>query len=306
MTAMRALPGHLLAASFLLALVGCGGNKQDPAEALCDLHFSCDCTQTNYPDVATCVTDVRGKLDQQDEAARTFAADNGLDFDQGCVDKVREVPEDLGCELEVAESNKCLACAVVHGDQPLGAGCTVKGFFSDCARDLVCNAGLCVDPCQRLSAGDSCGQGSSIATCGEGLFCDSGNTKKCQPTGGVGSPCPTGDGCNEDTYCKDMKTCEAPPRAGEPCGPLGLCAEQLYCAGATTCEAIPGDGQPCPDFLCQQYLVCEAGACKPGPGVGEPCPSNGSCGPDTECQGETCVVEQAAVCSLEVETPDDE
>ncbi len=305
MSRMRALPRHLLAASLLLALVGCGDDKKDAAQALCDLHFSCDCEQTQFADVNECVTEINAELAELDDAAKKFTSANGLTFDQACVDQSRQAPADLSCDLDTDAPYKCTACAPIHGDQPLGAGCTPREEYSDCARDLVCYSGICVDPCQTLAQGDSCGQGSSLATCGEGLFCDANNTKKCQPTGGVGSPCPTGEGCDADLYCENNKTCAAPPKAGEPCGPFELCADELYCkADTTTCEPIPGDGEPC-DVICQEHFLCDGGTCKSGPAIGEPCPA-GVCAVGAECYGDTCVAEQAAVCQLSTEDEDEE
>lgn len=272
------------------------------AQALCDLHFSCDCSPTNFPDVQSCVTQANDSFDKIIAELKAGATMNGLIYDQACVDKAREVPADIGCDLEVPEDNTCSACAPVHGKQPLGAGCTQTDSYSDCARDLVCFNGLCADPCQRLKAGEKCGQGASLATCGENLFCDADNTKQCQPTGGAGTPCPTGDGCNEATYCADNKVCTAPPKEGEPCGPGSLCGDNLFCSADTTCRVIPGNGQPC-DVICQEYLVCEGGSCKPGPGAGEPCPLTGFCGVGTECGGDTCVVVQAAACDLKPADP---
>jgi hypothetical protein len=294
---MRTRPGHFLVAPLLLALVGCGGAMKDPVEVVCDLHFSCDCEPTNYADKAACVADLEARYTEIDDAARAIASANGLTFDQECVDQGREVPGDLGCDLARPESDACFACAIVHGAQPLGAGCTQKDIYSDCARDLVCYMGLCADPCQRLAAGANCVGGSSLATCDKGLFCDAGNTNKCQPNGGVGSPCPTLAGCDEKTYCAADLTCQAYPAAGEPCTDDGMCADDLYCTAAKTCAVIPGDGQPCED-RCQEYLVCTAGMCKPGPAVGEPCPVNGPCGPGAVCEGDTCVAEQPLVCGI--------
>ena len=294
---MRLRPGHLLVAPLFLALLGCGGGSKDPVEVACDLHFSCDCAPTNFPDKEACMTDLEARYTKLDDELKEIASANGLTFDQECVDKLREVPADLGCDVVYSVSDECLACATVHGDQPLAAGCTEKGAYSDCARDLVCYMGLCVDPCQRLSAGANCTGGSSLATCDRGLFCDVGNTNQCQPAGGVGSPCPTGVGCNEDTYCATDLTCQPPPAAGEPCGPANLCAEALYCTTAGTCEPIPDEGQPC-ESVCQEYHVCDVGVCTPGPGVGEPCPVNGPCGPGAVCQEATCVAEQALACGL--------
>jgi len=295
---MRARPGPLLAVSLLLTFVGCGGEKKDFAQAACDLHFSCDCSPENFTDEEACVADVNAQITKQDDDAKEFASANGLQFDQACADRFRAVPDDYSCDYVPPETNECVACATIHGDQPLAAGCTAKGIYSDCDGDLVCFNGLCLDPCQRLAAGDNCVGGTTLARCGDGLFCDADNTKQCQPAGGVGSPCPTGDGCNEATYCGDDKTCVAPPKADEPCGPAGQCAETLYCAPDTTCQPIPADGAPC-DGVCQEHLVCTAGMCEPGPGVGEPCPmAGGDCGPGARCQGDTCVAEMAGVCEL--------
>lgn len=294
---MRARPG-LLAVTLLLSLAGCGETK-DPAQAACDLHFSCDCSPTNFPDVETCVADVNALLARIDDADKAFASANGLVFDQECVDRERKVPDDLSCDYEQPESSKCVACAKIHGDQPLGAGCTEKDGYSNCARDLDCSDGVCLDPCQRLKAGDNCVGGASLARCADGLFCDSDNTKQCQPTGGPGAPCPTGVGCNEATYCAANRTCQPPPKDGEDCGPGPLCAELHYCDADNVCKAIPGEGQPC-TIVCQEDLACEAGTCVIGPGVGEPCPlDGGDCGPDAFCGNDgICVAEQSGACLL--------
>lgn len=295
---MRIRPAHLLVAPLFLALVGCGGAKRDPVEVVCDLHFSCDCEPTNYVDKAACIADLEAQVVEFDDDAKAIASANGLTFDQACVDQSRALPDDLGCDLVRPESDACPACAIVHGDQPLGAGCTEHGLYSDCARNLKCYMGLCVDPCQRLPAGAKCVGGSSLATCDRGLFCDVGNTDQCQPTGGVGSPCPTGVGCNEALHCGTDRTCQVYPPAGEPCTVDRMCADDLYCTSAMTCAVLPGDGEPCED-LCQDHLVCTAGACEPGPAIGEPCPvNNGPCGPGAVCDRGTCVAEQAAVCGI--------
>lgn len=281
-----------------LALAGCGGDTKDPAQAACELHFSCDCAPVNFPDLDACIADVNAQLTARDDAAKAMASANGLTFDQACADRESQVPDDIACDYQPPETSECVACAKVHGDQPLGASCTVKGDYSDCARDLFCFKNLCLDPCQRLAAGDSC-VGDSLAQCDDGLFCDSNNTMQCQPTGGVGAPCPTGDGCNEETFCAPDLTCQAPPIADEPCGPGGLCAEALFCDITSTCKPIPGEGEPC-DILCQEDLACTNGTCAIGPGVGEPCPANGGdCGPDAVCDGVTCVAEQSIFCALE-------
>ena len=299
---MRTRPDHLLAVSLFLALVGCGGANKDPVEVVCDLHFGCSCEPTNYADREACITDLESKYTAIDDGAKAIADANGLTFDQACVDQSRQVPGDLGCDLVRPESDACFACATVHGAQPLGAGCTEHDIYSDCARDLQCYMGQCADPCLRLAAGANCTGGSSLAQCDKGLFCDAGNTKQCQPTGGVGSPCPTGVGCNEDTFCGDDLTCQAYPKAGEPCGPTSMCADDLYCTIAVTCQPIPGDGQPC-ESVCQDHLVCTVDTCEPGPAIGEPCPVNGPCGLGAMCEGDTCVAEQALVCGLKPSTP---
>lgn len=294
---MRASLRPLLAASLLLSVVGCGGDNKDPARAVCELHFGCDCEPVNFPDVDACIADLNAQITARDDADKDIASANGLVFDQGCADRSRQVPDDFGCDYDPPEDVACVACAVVHGDQPLGSPCVVKADeYSDCARDLVCFKGLCLDPCQRLKTGDNC-VGDSLAQCDDGLFCDSNNTKQCQPTGGAGAPCPTGDGCDEGLFCGDDDTCEAPPPAGEPCGPAGLCAEQLYCAADMTCTPVPGAGEPC-DVVCVEHHVCTGGTCVVGPAVGEPCPV-GVCAPGAECAGDTCVAEQSPFCSLE-------
>jgi len=290
----------ILAVSLVVALLSCG-KTQDTAEAVCELLFECDCDQTRYVSVNACVTDVNAQFDAQFNATKAAADANGLIFDQACANEGRKVASDLGCELEgIAVEESCKFCSPVHGITLVGEACSQTGGFgeySDCASGLLCVENFCYDPCTTLKAGDACDGG--LAECGEGLYCDDNDVPTCKPTVGAGGPCTSIGGCTEGLYCGDDSTCQPIPKQGDPCVNFNGCGDGLACANDKTCQPLPGDGEPC-DFFCAEHYSCEASICIPGPGDGQPCNDDGTCGPDTECDGNTglCRPEQAAGCFL--------
>ena len=267
---MRTHHRPLLATLLLsgLALTSCGEGSKDASQAICDLIFDCDCEQTKYADVAACVAEYDARAEDEREKAKMLAEANGLTFDQACDDKYRQVSGDLGCELDDAPASGCSYCARAHGDKAKGDACTDYEGYSDCAGDLLCADGRCVDPCESYPVGAACS--------GE----------------------PGEDRCDAGLYCSAASTCQPLPGQDAACTNFGLCAGGLYCDPATvTCEPLPGDGEPCSIF-CAEDLQCDAGTCKPGPAEGEPCATAGVCGAGTTCDfnTSTCVAEQADIC----------
>lgn len=269
---MRSLPRWLPILSLLLASSAC--SKGDPVQETCELLFSCDCATASYPDVAACVTAVNSELD----SLRMKTEAGGLTFADDCLDRSLAVYTDsLECSSELTTvATTCSYCALIHGDKPVGAACTAQDGGSDCAKNLFCADGTCMDPCARLASGAACAEDNggvvdSTGFCDTGLYCDYASTLTCKPVIAVGGACPD----------------------------LAGCAAELFCGEDLTCQAVPREGEAC-EWFCQSHLVCDAGTCKVGPGEGEPCPENGECGLDTRCDFETnvCVVEDPLVCAF--------
>lgn len=259
----------LLALSLLVAATACKSSS-DPVQDVCELILSCECSMPPYADVDACAIRVNSDLDD----VKAKAAALGLTYDAGCIDPSLALFEDIGCDLpsEVDFSGACVACALVHGDKPAGAACTVyDGGYTDCARDLACIDSACADPCARLGEGTACasdtgGGFASLGVCADGLYCDTAATLTCVTKAFEGSDCTSFDGCKED----------------------------LYCNGDMRCAAIPKEGEAC-DFLCARGFLCDAGVCTVGPALNEPC-KDGQCGPALQCDGVTCRAEEPALC----------
>ncbi len=258
----------LLGLGLSLALLGCKGG--DPVQELCETIVSCECSMALPVDA--CVTEFNANIDE----TRMQAEALGLSFNQGCADKTVDQLAAFGCAGFDDASDldeTCFACSPVHGDKPLGAVCTRMQGYSDCAYNLTCRDGACVDPCKTLKSGEACfadvgEEFESLGTCDAGLHCDF-ESLTCKPSAGVGGACADFDECARDLYCGvDMK-----------------------------CAPIPKEGEPC-DFLCEFGYTCEAGTCAPGPAEGEPCATSGfGCGPDLECgDDDVCVRSEPFIC----------
>lgn len=299
---MRA-PHRSLLASFLLsglALGSCGEKTEDAAQSICDLIFECDCQQTKYADVGACVADYDARFDKEVMQAKAIAGTNGLTFNQGCADQRRRVPADLGCNLEgTSKTNPwCNTCALVHGNKAVDAACTAYGVYNDCAANLYCIGGVCVDNMcgGDLAAGAPCDPTSDQDACRDGLYCSPEAVCTLLPT--IGKPCTEDNECSEGLDCRnDDDTCQPLATQGELCDDL-RCADNLYCSSNFRCNAIPGENEPCPDYICGPDLDCEANVCVRPPAVGEPCSESGKCREDAYCEPETglCTERTPAVC----------
>ncbi len=270
---MRAFPSSLLAAGLLLAVSACNGNG-DPVQEICELALSCDCSDP-FADVNACVTE----LNEQVEQYKAQATANGLIYDDSCVDEVAaRYTGSIECNAVAPASDACTFCSPVHGTQPAGAPCIQYDEFANCAQDLFCIDGVCLDPCNFIPVDGVCavmanGETKGTGACAKGLYCDYAASLTCKPKIAQGQPCP------------NFATCE----------------DGLACNGVT-CEPIPGEGEPC-TFSCEVDLVCDAGTCTRAPGAGEPCP-NGVCDTESLCNGDTmfCVARQPLVCDIKEAT----
>lgn len=268
---MRAFPRSLLAAALLLAVSAC--NSKDPVQELCEVALGCDCNDP-FADVNQCVTE----LNDQIEKYKADAAANGLVYDASCVDEVAaRYSDSIQCNANAPATDDCSFCLPVHGTQPAGAACVQYDEFNNCAQNLFCIDGVCLDPCNFIPLDGVCavekdGETKGTGACAKNLYCDIANTL----------------------------TCKAKVAKGQPCVNFETCEDGLACDGVT-CEPIPAEGEPC-TFLCEPDLICD-GTCKPAPGAGEPCPQ-GACDSDSQCDGDTmfCVAREPLVCSIKEAT----
>jgi hypothetical protein len=251
-----------LLAAFTLA--ACEG-KGEPIQEVCELAQSCECEPPPYADVETCVTALNAEVDEYKAEAEMY----GLQFAQQCLDRILEGLDGLGCDNVYSGSTACVICAAVHGDKAEGAACTMYGEYSDCARDLRCNEGVCVDDCKLLQAGENCVSAGVFARCADGLYCDGGGTQTCLALLAPGDQCPTGAGCPTGNWCDPADT---------------------------TCKALPKTGEAC-TVLCEPAATCAEGTCQPRPAAGQPC-LNQQCVFGASCDNGTCVEDPPLICAI--------
>lgn len=243
------------------------------AAALCELFFGCSCENPEYPDQVACTEAWNTTVDEQQQAAQAA----GLIYDPQCAGDLLAVVEASGCEAQVPLDCDTY-CAAYHGEQGVGASCTVpieeQPTWSDCAQGLWCLQGTCQDACGAnagLGLGEMCrdDQGESLGNCQTGLWCDF-ETNNCIALPAVGEPCYLGEICGAGAICDfsgSESVCIPVPGAGEAC--TYACDVGLYCDGVDgaegTCVVLPGEGQPCSPSggcaegsLCNDAAVCEA------------------------------------------------
>ena len=244
----------------LLAGTGCDVIKIDHgktkmraeqlAEAWCAAYESCDCspfpTDSFYPDPSECVAQETQRI----LASFEQAEDNGLSFDQGCMDQlIASYDTDLGCQSTSAvfatignpAAPENLGCALYHGDEVDGICEDVAGTpWSDCAAGLRCGANSCTPQLSLAGAGEPCADsyGPQSHACEPGLYCD--QVAGCTQPQQLGDPCEAGIGpgvliCAPDLYCDLLDdTCAALQAGGEVCR-----ADDFSCHG--TCERPADD-----------------------------------------------------------------
>lgn len=233
------------------------------AEGYCTAVYSCMCSDYPYPNVNECFADLVEAYDIVNDQA--FLA--GLAYDGTCPAKELDSIEALACKGYVppAPEGVCYApCNVWHGNLPGGYPCEVIATsaelglaFSNCGQGLVCQAGVCTNPCQGGALLPGVGQPCPGMVCATGAVCDEATmTCVAAPTlPGPGQPCPDGV-CSETAACV-VGTCVALPAAGQPCLD-GLCDANSYCGGDNFC-------------LTKEALACYLlGGGAPGDGDGDP------------------------------------
>ena len=262
---MLTIPGrHRLSLGLWLVLAACKDEDEDvraPVQAICEATLSCTCRAPAYATVDACIADYAATEDSY----KDIAATNGLTFDAACFDAFLEQFEGLGCAVDNPGYNSCnKGCVLMYGDQSFGAACSTYGpydQFSDCAADLDCFAGKCInDFCAPLSVGTACADAdfSRLGFCGDGLYCDL-DSLTCKTDKDIGAPC-NFDGCKEGLACSVDKTCALPPTEGEAC--MLECADELRCLD-NLCVAPPGEGEACAG-LCAEGLQCaDSSVCVP-------------------------------------------
>lgn len=245
---------------------------------VCDAVLECSCDYDGGAQMDHC-------LSQLGVAGSTEAELNqveGLKFDGECADRQLSELERLGCGVLVADPDaKCeRPCKVWHGPMGTGATCTGINGYDNCGQGLVCDEGVCVNPCAEPDLpriGEPCAAGFG---CEEGAWCDVASTPLapvCAALPLAGQPCLAdtfGYACGEGLQCDlsdpDAPVCAAPPGLGEEC-PDGLCAEDLYCnttEAPAVCAALPGLSESCPLGVCAAPNLCEGGICvEPRPQV---------------------------------------
>lgn len=259
---MFALPRWSLPLSLLFSIAACKAG--DPIRDFCEQQASCSCSPPPYATADDCVSTLNG----QSDTLKSYASSKGLKFNQSCYEKSFGLFADLGCALDFDENSNASCssvCSIIHGDKGVGSACSGEGF-SDCASNLFCADGVCVDFCdqgQLLGAGEVCAKDeggvlTTVGSCGTGLYCDfNGGTLKCTALKGAGEMCDAfSDDCKEGLTCSATdSTCGPPPKQGEPC--VSTCAAGLSCENGS-CAPLPGEGAPCTDFNeCAEGLECD-------------------------------------------------
>lgn len=218
-------------------------------DVACQLRTSCECDPAQSLDVC------------RDELTEPFTRDYGrasgssLIFDEACADALVDGYADaIACDtkLEVFEHrpDACGTCKVFHGGGDSGSPCTEYGRYDDCAQDLKCVDGRCVQPCLPADAGESC----LGIHCSEGLACTNvydpeidADEYVCKPTVALGEACDV-DPCEPELLCDlGTLTCQPVPQLGEACY-VG-CVSGAYCKRSSgepgICVEILMDGEPC-------------------------------------------------------------
>ncbi len=155
-----------------------------------------------------------------------------------------------------SSSQQCGVCAP-DGEAAAGQACATD---LDCAEELRCGAGVCVQP---VAVGGAC---DASRPCGSWLTCADG---VCASRGGPGETCsndPAAECKSLDQYCSfESGTCVdyAVLAPGEACeAGLGLCANGSCSASTGTCETNAQLGQACDAAVgCTYPAGCFDGVC---------------------------------------------
>ena len=312
----RRLGALALTSMLALSLTGCpdeGISESDyisrTATDICDLLFSCQCEVDEDLSQAECVD----LWLQQGEVISQVTAIDGLSFDGVCAEDNLSQLQDRACDdgfdPGAADAACEQPCKVYYGPMKAGESCSAgTAGIDNCAQGLVCNGGVCENPCDELvpaKVGELC----YALNCEDGAYCDAND-----PYAPVCKADPT-----FNSPCVDL--------ANDPDYPNFYCGENLVCdvdaeGGTPLCVTLPLEGDPCPDFDCADGLFCDVllaePVCTAYPGLNEPCTDQGfcdftqglQCDPEycpagSDCDADpslivpTCVQGDPAVCNLE-------
>lgn len=291
---------------------GTGGTGEstgavDPGEAIeaiCTAMLGCTCPVPNYPSQEECVA----SRTMAEALVEQSAAENGLNYDPGCVSKQAEKIAALGCSNVYPESTQeCAAqCWPVYGDKQIGEGCAPYEYGSSCAQGLRCSFQyVCVVGCDG-QPGDPC---EYFDQCLKGLYCRFTDAGVCTPYLKAGDACSDADVhlCGEGLYCDDVKlVCEAFGAVGDACGGgpgERKCAKDSYCDEVQLeCLPLPQANEPCAGgFQCASGFYCRSdengSECRAETAVGGVCQVDSAhCVEGSECVDNVCTVDPPAVC----------
>ena len=158
--------------------------------------------------------------------------------DMGCVD-VRECAEGLVC------SNSTCQAGIEEGGTCSGSG--------SCRLSLYCSDNHCVP---RKATDQECRYGYD--ECQDDLLCSAEG--QCQPKGGLGTACLTGQDCEDSLRCVSRGACRSPVAKDAACDGATPCGDGLFCsAGSGTCVEQRSTGE-----FCSSAGECRSGGCTSG------------------------------------------
>lgn len=243
--------------------------------------------------------------------------EHNLQYDASCMQTQLDLLEQLRCDPARPEWRAPLCtsyCGVWHGTRALGESC--EGFdavVSTCAQGLVCDAGVCVEPCSVLSGlreGEPCmNLGNRFDDCAMGLYC-SYSTGLCEAVAQHGESC-WDDLCADGLYCRSSAdpTCVSVVSScfdsgcddgfeclgsgetwicresrdadlGATCANSRRCVTGAFCNyGNDRCEATSTEGQSCVSGECADGLWCDRvqDACIPLLADADECTGHSQC-----------------------------
>jgi hypothetical protein len=290
---------------------------EEVVAAHCSSTDDCECSVTVSQSgcEATLTADWRARLQA--------GIDRELTYDAECFDTIEAGIADAECAWPPDDDrHPCHDhCQIFHGSKAEGESCKrFDDLVSNCAQGLLCDAGRCISPCERLSGlavGEVCRDPvtfEELDRCADGLTC-LGQTGRCAVAPAAGEACLGGE-CDANSYC-DYYTgeiCRARVGEGGNCDNAS-CQPGLYCAYSegpngfsATCRRRGEEGDPCFEADCAAGLQCnyEQGICAAPASAGQSCQQI-DCDDDTVCDydiggicvappgpGQTCVQGECA------------
>lgn len=265
----------------------------------CERAAACDCA--GVVGTEACV-----EADTAAWEARVAAGEErGLTRDAACMNDNLAALEDAACRWPsvalVDGQHLCSTfCALYFGERQAGEACEAyDALVSDCAQGLLCDAGVCADPCGVLTGlpiGQTCGTEmvGAYEECTEGSFCD-WTSSACRATASLGDDC-SNVACDDTLWCNwETNRCATVAGLGESCATDGRCQDDLYCdyaSGTPTCQTLRLEGESCASVPCAEGLSCNGVVCLAPAPAGQPC-AGGLCAEGALCNWDVDVCEGA-------------